>query len=404
VIGGPVIRVIAGREISERIGSRVLRISTAILTVLVVAGVAVPSLVHGHTSTTRVGLVSAPAQALGPMLAAASRVSGQKLAVTDLADAQTARIALSRGQVDVAVTLTPERAQFEVNESLGSGPRALLGLALQGAHQRQVLSRAGVSTAAIRAAQQPLPITTRALHPPPPDQTARDIAGLASGFLLYITITMYGSAVATGVAQEKTSRTAEVLLACVRPSELLSGKLLGIGVCGLGQLAIPAIAGLIANAVVHSAAIPSTVWVLLPAALLWFVLGYALYAFAFATAGALVARQEEVQFTTGPLAFPLIAGYLLVYAVIGSPHATWLKVLSFLPPLAPSMMPARIAVGGVAWWEVVLAALLTLASIYGMVRLASGIYRTALVRGGARLSWRSALRLRFADREPSVRA
>ena len=174
--------------------------------------------------------------------------------------------------------------------------------------------------------------------------------------------------------------------------------MLGIGLCGLGQLAIPATAGLIANALVHSATIPSTVWVLLPAALLWFALGYALYAFAFAAAGALVARQEEVQFATGPLAFPLIAGYLLVYAVIGSPHATWLKVLSFLPPLAPSMMPARIAVGGVAWWEVVLAVALMLVSIYGMVRLAAGIYRAALVRGGARLSWRAALRLRFVGR------
>ena len=211
------IRIIAGREISERIGSRMLRITTAILTVLVVAGVVVPSLVHGHTSTTRVGLVSPPAQALGPTLAAASRVSGQKLALTDLADARSARIALSRGQIDVAVTLASEGAQLEVGQSVPSSTRALLGLALQSAHQRQVLSQAGVSGAVIRAAQQPLPITLRALHPPAPDQTARDVAGLASGFLLYIALTMYGSAVATGVAQEKTSRTAEVLLACVRP-------------------------------------------------------------------------------------------------------------------------------------------------------------------------------------------
>jgi ABC-2 type transport system permease protein len=397
-MAGSVIRIIAGREISERIGSRMLRITTAILTVVVVAGVVVPSVVHRHTSTTRVGLVAAPAQALGPTLAAASRVSGQKLALTDLADAGSARIAVSRGQVDVAVTLAPHGAELEVAQSVAPGTRALLGLALAAAHQRQVLSQAGVSAAAIRAAQQPLPIATRALHPPPPDQTARDVAGLASGLLLYITLTMYGSAVATGVAQEKTSRTAEVLLGCVGPPELLSGKVLGIGLCGLGQLAIPAIAGLVANTVVHSAAIPSTVWVLLPAALLWFALGYALYAFAFAAAGALVARQEEVQFTAGPLAFPLIAGYLLVYAVIGSPHATWLKVMSFLPPLAPSMMPARIAVGDVAWWEVVLAVALMLVSIYGMVRLAAGIYRAALVRGGARLSWRSALRLRLAGR------
>jgi ABC-2 type transport system permease protein len=257
-----------------------------------------------------------------------------------------------------------------------------------------VLSRAGVAAATVRAAQQPLLITTQALHPPPSDQTARDVAGLASGFLLYMALAMYGGAVANGVAQEKTSRTAEVLLGCVRPAELLTGKVLGIGLCGLGQLAIPALAGLIANAVLHSAAIPSTVWLLLPAVLLWFALGYALFAFAFAAAGALVARQEEVQFSTGPIAFPLVLGYVLAYAVIGSPHATWVEVLSFLPPLAPSLMPVRIAIGAVAWWQVMLAAGLTLVSIVAMARLAAGIYRAALVRGGARLSWRAALRLR----------
>jgi ABC-2 type transport system permease protein len=95
------------------------------------------------------------------------------------------------------------------------------------------------------------------------------------------------------------------------------------------KTARPAIAGLVANALVHSAQIPSTIWVLLPIGLLWFALGYALYWFAFAAAGAMVARQEEVQFVTTPLAFPLVFGYVLVCTLIASPHATWLQVISF---------------------------------------------------------------------------
>jgi ABC-2 type transport system permease protein len=209
-----------------------------------------------------------------------------------------------------------------------------------------------------------------------------------------VIVAMYGSAVASGVAQEKTSRTAEILLSAMRPRQLLTGKVLGIGLCGLVQLAVPVAAGAIANGIVHSAHIPSTIWLLLPASLLWFVLGFALYGFAFAAAGAIVARQEEVQFVTAPLAFPLLAGYLLAYAVIGSPHAAWVRVLSFLPPLAPSLMSARIALGGVAWWETPLSVLLTLAAIVVTVRVAGRIYSSALVRGGARLSWGAALRLR----------
>lgn len=234
--------------------------------------------------------------------------------------------------------------------------------------------------------------TVHALNPPPAQQAARDVAALAAGILLYVAMTMYGAAVANGVAQEKTSRAAEVLLAAVRPRQLLTGKVLGIGTCGVGQLAIPVIAALIANAIVHSARVPSSVWVLLPVTLLWFALGYAFYAFLFAAAGAMIARQEEVQFATAPLTFPLLLGYLLVYAVIASPTATWIRILSYVPPLAPTLMPPRVAVGDVAWWEVPLDVVIMLIAIYGVIRIAARIYEGALVRGGARLTWRAALR------------
>jgi ABC-2 type transport system permease protein len=169
------------------------------------------------------------------------------------------------------------------------------------------------------------------------------VAAWATGVLLMISLGLYGTAVATGVAQEKTSRMAEVLLAAVRPSQLLAGKVLGIGVCGVGQLAIVVVAGLIANAAVQSAEIPATVWVLLPTVLLWFVLGYALYSFAYAAAGALVGRQEDVQFVSLPFGLPIFGGYLLP-----PPHGAhdevgrWLNELGLGGRRASSSRPSRI--------------------------------------------------------------
>jgi ABC-2 type transport system permease protein len=389
----PTTRLVAGREISERIGSRTLRVTTAIMTLLVVAGVVIPALVSSPEQPTSVGLLGERAQALAPALRHTAHAAKVKIALTHLDDARAARSELKDGSLDVALTLGPRAATAEVAQSLSSTMRALLAATIDGVHQQRVLRQAGVPPVKIVAAQTPVPLATVAIQPPPSHEAARDIAALAAGLLLYVTVAMYGTAVATGVAQEKTSRTAEVLLAAVRPRQLLAGKVVGIGLCGLAQLAIPVVAGLIANAVVHSAQIPSTVWLLLPASLLWFVLGYALYSLGYAAAGATIARQEEVQFATAPFAFPLLAGYLLVYAAIGSPHSTIIRVLSFLPPLAPSLMPARIALGGVAWWETPLAVLLTLVSIYGMVRLASRVYTGALVRSGPRLSLRTALAL-----------
>ena len=386
-------RLIATREITERIGSRALRITTVIMAVLVVAGVVIPSLVRGAAAPTRVGLVGAPAQSLASTLRLTATLAKEKIRVTDIASPRVARAEVRNGSLDVAVSLGAHGATAVVTQSLSPTTQALLAASIDAAHQRRVLSQAGVSPATIRSAQTPVPFTAEAIEPAPSHKAARYVAAITAGFLLYLILVLYGNAVATGVAQEKTTRTAEVLLAAVRPRQLLAGKVIGIGLCGLGQLAVVVVAGLIANAVVHSAQIPSTIWLLLPSILLWFALGYALYGFGYAAAGALVARPEEVQFVTAPLAFPLLAGYLLVYAAIASPHSIWITIASFLPPLAPSLMPARIALGGVAWWEVPLDILIMLTAIYATIRLAARIYGRALVRSGAKLSWRAALRL-----------
>jgi ABC-2 type transport system permease protein len=388
-----VIRLVAGREISERLHSRAVRISTAILTVAVVAAVVLPGLIQSSSKPTRVGLVGEQAQALGSSLTATARAVNVRVRIYDVPDAASARAEVKRGKLDVAVIVGSSGATAIVPHTLSPEARALLSATLTVAHQRAVLGAAGLSPDTIRAALTPVPLATVAIAPPPSHQAARSIAAIAAALCLYLVLVLYGNAVATGVAQEKTSRTAEVLISIVRPEQLLVGKVVGIGAVGLGQLTVPVIAALIANAIEQSAKIPSDVWFLLPASLLFFALGYAFYAFAFAAAGATVARQEEVQIATVPLSIPLLAGYLLASILAGNPHSPAIVVLSFVPLLTPSLMPARIAVGTAPWWQVILAVLIMLASIYGMVRLTTRIYKATLVRSGPRLSWREALRV-----------
>jgi len=385
-------RLIARREITERLQGRVTRVMTVATALLVVAAVTIPDLINGTSTPTRIGLVGSSAQSLAPQLTRTASAANVKVTLTNLADDASARAELTGGRLDVALTLSRSSARFEVKRSLSTTIRAVLQASLDAAHLRQALAAAHLPVAKVLPALTPVPAATLALQPPPSDNAARSVAAIAAGLLMYVSLALYGGAVATGVAQEKTSRTAEVLLAAVRPGQLLTGKVIGIGLTGLGQLAIAAAAGLIADAFVHSTKIPGSVALLLPAFLAFFLAGFALYAFAFAAAGALVARQEEVQSVTLPIAMPLLIGYLIVYAAIASPNATWLKVISFLPPLSATLMPARIALGHIAWWELALDALIMLASIYGMARLASRVYAKALIQGGARLSWRAALR------------
>jgi ABC-2 type transport system permease protein len=389
---GGLTRLVAGREINERLQGRLIRVMTVATAVLVVAAVTIPGLINGSSKPTRVGLVGSSAQALAPTIAKTASAAKAKVELSNVADDETARAQLTDGQLDVAVSVNGSSARAEVEHTLDPTVRGVIQTSIDAAHLRQSLAQAGLPPDKVHAALTGVPLATTALRPEPADKSARSVAALAAALLMYLSLAIYGGAVANGVAQEKTSRTAEVLLAAVRPSQLLSGKVLGIGSVGLGQLAIAAGAGVIANALIHSTKIPASVWVLLPAFLVCFLAGFTLYAFAFAAAGALVARQEEVQFVVLPLGMFLLIGYLLVYAVIGSPNATWVKVLSFLPPLTASMMPARIAVGHVAPWEIPVLIVLMGGSIYGMIRLSSRIYANALIQGGARLGWREAVR------------
>lgn len=365
---------------------------TVATAILVVAGIAIPGLIKSSASSTKIGLVGSRSQALAPALERTAKAAQVTVRLSDIASAGAARALLDAGKLDVAIDVGASSATIEVKQSLSAGTRSVIAAAVDEAHFRTALAQAGVPLAKVLPAVTPAPLGTIVLKPQPADQDARYVAAIFVGLLMYLAITLYGTAVATGVAQEKTSRTAEVLLSAVKPGQLLVGKVLGIGLVGLGQLAIAVVAGLLTNAAVHSAKIPGSVWVLMPAFLAFFVAGFALYAFALAATGALVARQEEVQAATLPLIMPLPIGYVLTFVAVSSPNATWLRVISWLPPLTPTLMPARIALGTVDWWEYPLVAVIMLASIYGIVRVASAVYAGGLLRGGTRLTWRTALR------------
>ncbi len=392
------VRLIAEREVRERLRGRTTRIMTVATALLVVLGVTLPTLFKGSSRPARIGLVGAAARRLEPAVAASARSAGVRVVVSSPADRGVAAAELRDGRLDVALTVGSSRVLVEVKQTLGARVGALLRAAVSLDHLHRVLSAAQVPAATVAAALRPVAAKLVAIEPRPPDQAARTVAAIAAGLLMYISLAVYGGAVATGVAQEKTSRTAEVLLASVRPGQLLAGKVIGIGLTGLGQLATAAIAGLLADAVVHSARIPGNIWALFPAFLAFFLAGFVLYAFAFAAAGALVARQEEVQAVTAPLAMPLLIGYLLVYVAVASPNAAWVRIVSFVPPLTATLMPARIALGHVAWWEIPVQAALMLGSIAGVARLASRVYASALIHSGPRLRWRGALKLPAAGR------
>jgi ABC-2 type transport system permease protein len=199
--------------------------------------------------------------------------------------------------------------------------------------------------------------------------------------------------VITGVVEEKSNRVVELILSAVRARHLLAGKVIGIGLLGLGQLVL--VAGLAALLLAFGvfdvpAALGGDVALVIP----WFVLGFALYAVAYAAAGALASRQQNAESAGQPVTYTLLAVYFAGYAALGTdPEGPFAVALTLFPVSAPLVVPARSALVGVPLWQHLAAVALVLAAIWLLVRLAGRVYAHGLLHGGARLDVRSAWRL-----------
>ena len=231
-----------------------------------------------------------------------------------------------------------------------------------------------------------------AATPPDPAQGLRVALGGFGAFLLFFSIQTYGGMVAQGVVEEKSSRVVELVLATVRPWQLLLGKVLGLGAVGLLQLAILSGAGLAAAAaaglLVGGAPIIGT----LISVLVWYLLGFGLYATVYAALGSLVSRQEDVQSVLTPVSIVVLLGFVVgLNLLLSDPHSTVLTVMSLVPFYSPLMMPGRIALGVAPVWQVVLAFVLTGAFTVGMLAVGGRVYSRSVLRTGARVSLRSAL-------------
>jgi ABC-2 type transport system permease protein len=260
------------------------------------------------------------------------------------------------------------------------------------------LAEAGVAGPEAEALLAPEPLPVEGLAADDDSDDDRRNLAFVGVLLLYGQLLGYGYWVAAGVVEEKASRIVEILLATIRPRQLLAGKVLGIGALALLQLlgvgAIAIAVGLGLGAI----DVPSDALAVAGYVLAWFVLGYAFFACAFAAAGALVPRQEELQNTTTPLSLVLIVSFFLSFTALESPDGDFARVASLVPPISAMVMPPRLASGGVPAWELALSVALMLAAIAVLIPVAARIYESSILRLGQRVGVREAWAARVAAR------
>lgn len=217
-------------------------------------------------------------------------------------------------------------------------------------------------------------------------------AAFIIGLLIYITLLIYGQQIMAAVIEEKETRIAEILFSSAKPFELMMGKLVGVGLAGLTQLAIWIVSALILIGVVavnYGAAgmdipIPDITPLTILYFFIFFTLGFFIYSTIYALIGSMVTTmQEGSQFAMIPV-FTLVIGFYMSFTVIRDPNSTLSFWVSIAPFLAPITMPVRIIAETPPFWQIGLSILLNGAAIAGLVWLAARVYRVGMLMYGKR--------------------
>ena len=390
-----IIALVAKREITTRMRTKSFLISNAVILVLVLGGIIGASVFGGGTDAgPKVGLVGSAAALSGPLSATVTS-SGKPPATSTAPDEATARAMVKSGDLDVALVPNVAGSYTAIVEArLPIDLRSIIQSVVREQAVNSTLAAKRVDPQTLVQAALDAVVTVDAVNPPEPDSDQRSALAFLAMMLMFFQILMFGLYVAMGVVEEKSSRVVEVLLATIKPLHLFCGKIVGIGAVGLVQLAAYGVVGLGAGIGTGLVTVTSLAVGVFVSVLGWFILGFAFYAAAYAAAGSMVSRQEEVNSTATPITMVVLVSYFLAQTTMVDPSGTAASVMSWVPPFSAMLMPLRIAAGTTSPAQVVGSVVLMLLATAALTLVSARIYERSVLRTGKRVSWREALRAR----------
>jgi ABC-2 type transport system permease protein len=386
------VNLVAGRELNTRLRSKAFLITTAATLVLLIGASLVFKLIGGGSDAT-VGFTQENAALAQPFKAVASSI-GESVDTKTVSGEQAGRDQVADSSLDALVVGDGKTVRVVVKKDLDDNLRNAFNVLAGQVALNEEIVRLGGDPAQVNSAVADASVDVEELEEPYPYDPQQLVLGIIAGILIYMSLLLNGQMVAQGVVEEKSSRVVELLLSTIRPWQLMAGKVLGIGLVGLIQMVVIGGVGVITAlsldvlTISTGAAVGTVVWLVV-----WYLLGFLMYSLVFAGLGALVSRQEDVGGVISPALMFVIVGYVIGISVLPSdPGNALVEVLSIIPVFAPTLMPMRLAMGGVPVWEAVVSVGLVVALIPALVWLAGKIYANAVMRSGARVKLSDALR------------
>jgi ABC-2 type transport system permease protein len=381
--------LIAKREYLERVRAKSFLLMTILIPILMGGLVYGAALANGRSGAKRIAVVTQDPQFGVDLKSELESGKDNKMTVEvvsppvadtrDVLDQKLRNRALD-GYIWVTPPATPHtRPKFEWVPKAKADiiTPSLLRPAIRTVLTREGLDNAGMPKPEVDSLLRPVELVTK-------DNGGAFASVYALFFLMYFVILFYGMNVARSIIEEKTSRVFEVLLATIRPEEMMAGKVLGVGAVGLTQIGIWIVAGLIilkAGLLAAGADIsvtPTQVGFFI----MFFLLGYILYSSVAAALGAMTSSEQELQQLNMFLMLPLIACSVVILRVVTDSDGMIAKAFSFFPFCTPLIMYVRIAVHQPPVWQIALSIFDLILMILAVLWFASRIYRVGILMYG----------------------
>jgi ABC-2 type transport system permease protein len=385
--------LIAKREYTERIRTKGFLVATIMIPLLMGGGFfGVATLASKAKTTSHIAVVTSEQQLAADLKTELENGKDSKMTV-DLLPASTTRAVLDQEmankQLDGYLVILPatvagQRPTFDFT------PRSTADIATSRAIEealrhvltREYLAEKGVSASEMAALMAPVTLNVLGKNGEHGNSRTSFLVAYVLFFLMYMVVLLYGMNVARSIIEEKTSRVFEVLLATIKPDELLAGKILGVGAVGLTQVGIWMVAaGLLAARLGSTSGIqistPQVVFFVV-----YFALGYALYSAVAAALGAMTNSEQELQQLNMFLMLPLFFSMLMLLPVVTNPNSVVSRIVSQIPFCAPLLMDLRISISMPQPWEIALSIGLILVTIYAVLWVSSRIYRVGILMYG----------------------
>ena len=400
--------VVAEFTIKEMVKRKSFIVSTLIILILIVIGFNIPNFLNRMQSESNTSdsclIVDSQNIYEGTLESLNSMDLGQKFIITNESTSfEQVKEKMQNEEIERAILLSNEDGKIKLEyivENIGMTselPESFMQ-ALTGLYSNLQLSKLGLTQEQVSSLTPTFDLEIKQIEEK--EVSGNIVAIMLISIVLFYAIYFCAYQVSTSITTEKTSKIMETLVTSTTPKTIVLGKTIGIGIVGMIQIILIVGTALIcANVfldpemvaqVLDMSKVTPMLGIL---SLIYFILGYAVYALLYALTGSTVSKPEDVQSANSPVAILAVVGFYLSYFTMMNPTSDLNVLASILPISSPFCMPFRILMGVATGQEIAISLIVLLVTILLVAHIAIKIYSSAILNYGTKINFKDMIKM-----------